>query len=142
MTDSINAEVRAAVEALITEFSYRVDHGEADRVPELFVSDGLFDSPMATLEGAEQIAKAFEQRARADYETRHVISNIRLLPKSADRIEGTVLLTMYRWKPDTENLKAMPSAIVEYDDVYVRGDDGVWRFASRKARPVLQALEG
>jgi hypothetical protein len=54
----IDAETRAAMEALVTEFSFRVDHGEA-------------------------------------------------------------------------------AGILEYEDLYVRGDDGQWLFASRKAIPVL-----
>lgn len=132
----IDAETRAAIQALVTEFSFRVDHGEATGIPELFTEDGRFESPMAKLNGKDAITAAMAQRAHANYKTRHVVNNLRLKLDTAAQIRGTVLLTLYRWKPD-DDPQAQASAILEYEDVYVRGGDGQWLFASRKAIPVL-----
>ena len=92
---------------------------------------------MASLKGHEAITAAMAQRAQAQYMTRHVISNLRMQRESSDQILGTVMLTMYRWTPGDFDAKPNPTALVEYEDVYRRSGDGEWRFASRKAIPVL-----
>jgi hypothetical protein len=133
----IDAETRAEIEALITEFSFRIDHGDAAGIPELFTEKGSFESPAAKLHGKTALTAAMTQRAKAEHQTRHVISNLRLQQESSDQLRGTVILTMYRWTPGDTDLQPHPVALVEYEDLYERGSDGTWRFASRKAQPVL-----
>lgn len=135
--EAIDASTRTAIDALVTEFSFLIDHGEAARVPELFTEDGAFESPMTSLSGREAITAAMAQRAKADYSTRHAITNLRLQPESPDRIRGNVLLTMYRWANSDPDPQPHPIALVEYEDVYQQVSDGGWLFASRKALQVL-----
>jgi hypothetical protein len=135
----IDTETRILVERLVTEFSFLIDHGQAIDVPALFTEDGSFESPIATLNGRKAIASAMAQRMQADYMTRHVTSNLRLQRESADQILGTVLLTMYRWTPGDPDAKPNPIALLEYEDVYRLCSDSEWRFAARKALPVLPA---
>ncbi len=47
----IDANTRAEIEALVTEFSFRIDHGDAAGIPELFTESGRFESSLATLNG-------------------------------------------------------------------------------------------
>ena len=133
----INVETRAAIEALVIEFSYLIDHGEAAQVPALFTDNGVFESPMASLSGKAALTAGLEQRARAAHQTRHVVANLRLEAETADRVRGNVLLTLYRWTPGEGSPGPVPAALLEYDDVYVRGAAGDWQFAVRKALPVL-----
>jgi hypothetical protein len=137
----IDTETRILVERLVTEFSFLIDHGQAIDVPALFTEDGSFESPIATLNGRKAIASAMAQRMQADYMTRHVTSNLRLQRESANQILGTVLLTMYRWTPGDLDAKPNPIALLEYEDVYRRCIDSEWRFAARKALPVLPAAK-
>jgi len=133
----VDPQTRTAVDALVSEFSYRIDHGQADAVAELFMEDGVFDSPMMTLTGKSAIAVAMQKRAKATYNTRHIVSNLRLQRGTEGKIRGTVMLTLYRWSATDEDQTASPTALVEYLDVYERGPDGEWLFASRKAQPIL-----
>ncbi len=133
----IDAGTRTAIDALVTEFSFLIDHGQAAGLPELFTEDGAFESPMATLSGRKAITAAMAQRAKADHNTRHAITNLRLQSESPDRIRGTALLTMYRWANSDTDPKPQPIALVEYEDVYQQTSDGGWLFASRKVLQVL-----
>ena len=132
----VKADTRAAIETLVTEFSFLVDHGHATDVPDLFIEQGTFESPAARLQGKAALTAAMAQRAKAVHQTRHAIGNLRLTAVSADQIRGNVLLTMYRWMPG-ETAGPHPIALMEYEDVYQRDRNGEWRFASRKVIPVL-----
>ncbi|MGK0259928.1 MAG: hypothetical protein ACI96M_003372 [Candidatus Azotimanducaceae bacterium] len=135
--EGIDASTRIAIDALVTEFSFRIDHHEATRVPELFTEDGTFESPLATLNGREAITAAMAQRAQANYNTRHAISNLRLQRHSPDRISGTVLLILYRWAHSDPDPQPHQIALVEYEDVYKQNNESEWLFASRRAMQVL-----
>lgn len=135
--EAIDAGKRAAIDALVTEFSFLIDHGEVTGVPELFTEDGTFESSMATLNGREAITAAMAQRSNADYNTRHAITNLRLQLESPDRMRGTALLTMYRWVNSDTDPQPQPIALVEYEDIYQQTSEGGWLFASRKAIQVL-----
>ncbi len=136
----IDAETRTGIDALVTEFSYLIDHGGAERIPALFTENGAFESPLATLKGRDAIAAAMAQRANAAHNTRHVITNLRLQRESADRILGTALLTMYRWTNSDTNSQPLPIALVEYEDIYQQTTGG-WLFASRTAQQVLPTIK-
>ena len=94
---------------------------------------------METLKGQDAIASAMAQRMKADYMTRHVTSNQRLQRESSNQILGTVMLTMCRLTPGDLDVKPNPIALLEYVDVYRRCSDSKWRFAARKAVPILPA---
>jgi hypothetical protein len=133
----IDANVRAGIETLVTEFSFLIDHGEASRIPRLFAEDGRFESPMATLVGQQAITAAMAQRQTAAYNTRHVVSNLRLQSVSTGCVKGTLILTLYRWNQGETEAQPQPTAVVEYEDVYERNSDGEWLFTSRKALQLL-----
>ena len=104
----IDAEARLAIDALITEFSFLIDHDGTERIPALFTENRAFASPLVTLKGRDAITAAMAQRANAEHSTRHAITNLRLQPESADRILGTALLTMYRWTNSDTNPQPLP----------------------------------
>ena len=63
--------------------------------------------------------------------SRHVQSNLRLVPVSAIECRGTVVLTLYR-HDGPGKAEPAPLMVAEYDDVYRKGPDGTWRFAERR----------
>lgn len=127
---------RLAIEALVAEFAWRIDHGEAARVPELFTQDGRFAVPGSAVEGQDQLTEAFSARERQSHTTRHVCTNLRLEILAEDRARGTVLVTLYRH--DRERLgELMPFAVNDYEDRYERGVDERWRFAERCVVPIF-----
>lgn len=148
MTDTraIDAQTRSELEALLTEFAYRVDHGLAATVHELFTPDGSIRAPGLALDGREAIARQFGDRA-ADTRrvSRHFWSNPRFerLSKTAFRITTTVQTFIHRLA-DGESLPANGYTLVAGDsvDVIEAGADGCFRFRSRELLVAFRAEHG
>ena len=135
--DALDPSVRLAIEGLIHEHAWLIDHGQADRVVDLYTDDarlvGIGDDKV----GREAIARwAAERAAMTGRCSRHVQSNIRLVPVGARQVQGTVLLTLYRFDGPGLGPPA-PLLIAEYDDLYRHCQDGTWRFAQRRLTTVF-----
>jgi hypothetical protein len=131
---------RAQIEALSLEYYYRLDHGEADRVPELFTQDGTLQmSDDAPIVGRKAIEAFYAARSKTR-RTRHVSTNLRLTYVDANHVEAVREITYYAGET-ANNRGPYPAepAIAEYAEKLVRGEDGRWRYAWRKATPVFGA---
>jgi hypothetical protein len=125
----VASDIHFELSELITEIGWRVDHGKADTVHELFTSDGEMILGSTHLKGSEEIRAWGAHRLEAPPRTRHVCTNLRFVATGGDTAEGTVYLTVYQ---DLENGTAItvPLAVGEYHDQYLRTSDG-WRVLSR-----------
>ena len=132
---------RAAIEALITLFAWRIDHEDGHGVDELFTADGVYAfGSLGSLDGREAIAGFYKFRREAGPRTsRHLFSNLHIRRAEPDRVEGTCVLTLHAadgaGPHDTK-----PQMVADYDDVYVRGVDGVWRFERRSVSVLFGQL--
>lgn len=122
-------------ERLVTAYCHYVDHGEAERIAELFTEDGVWSSPEVTLDGNEQIRKAMAQRqANAARMSRHVCNNFLVDVLDENHAEGTVYLTLYRHDgKEGRTLSPLegPLMVGEYRDRFLRTSGG-WRIAHRE----------
>ena len=129
---------RAQIDALSTEYYYRLDHGEGEGVVELFTPDGVLQmGDEAPVVGHEALMAYYAARPKTRI-PRHVSTNLRLTYVDADHVEAVRDLTYYH--ADTADgpgpYFAIP-AVVEYRESVVRGSDGRWRYASRKVTPLF-----
>ena len=134
---------RLEIEALNVEFAYRIDPGRAAEVAELFTPDGSYGrSPGERSTGGDAIRTAYAQRAeRGPRTARHVFSNLRLTFHGEDEAAGQSILTLYA----ADGLPPHPAEVflvADYDDVYRRGDNGRWLFASRTITWLFVAKDG
>lgn len=74
---------------------------------------------------------ANDRAAMTERRSRHVQSNLRRVPVSPAECRGTVVLTLYRHDGPAP-ATSQPLMIAEYDDTYVKGADGAWRFGARR----------
>jgi hypothetical protein len=81
---------------LVTEHAWRVDHGRADTVHELYVDDGVLDVG-TPVRGRQAIREWGRQLiATAPWRSiRHVCANMRFVADGANAAEGTTLLTVF-----------------------------------------------
>ena len=129
--------VRQAIEALNAAFAWDVDHRWGEGVPELFVEDGVYAAPGLELRGRGEIARFYaERRARGKRTSRHVFTNLHLFEVRPGSARGTTLLTLHAHDGEGP-LPASPSAVMDYEDEYVRGADGQWRYVRRNVVPVF-----
>lgn len=124
---------RFAIQDLLTEFGWRVDHGHAPTVAELFVEDGTIVTPMFTLRGREQIAAHFTKRdSGGNVVSRHQWSNLRLAPLENGDVSA-VMIVHTQLGTRSVNGPTQPdhSMVGDSIDVLRRTVEG-WRFVERR----------
>jgi hypothetical protein len=118
-----------ALSRLVEEISWRIDHGRADSVWELFVPDGVLAAGGTPLIGRDAIRAWGRARVASAARTRHIISGMRFTDGGDGRATGSTLLTVFIHEGDGRG-PATPSVVGEDTDEFVRTDAG-WRFVSR-----------
>ena len=115
---------------LVTEHAWRVDHGRADTVHELYVYDGVLDvgtsvrGRQASHEWGQQLVAAAPWRS-----IRHVCGNMRFVADGANAAEGTTLLTVFM-VAGPGAATTLPFSVGEDHDRFVRTEQG-WKLVSR-----------
>lgn len=128
----VAADARGAIDALVAEHAWLIDHGRAAEIAGLYLEDGRMLGVGPDLVSRAAIRAWGEGRAAmSERVSRHLCSNMRLVPQAGGLITGTVLLTVYRHDGPAPR-PARPFAVGEYEDVYARDADGRWRFAERR----------
>lgn len=128
----VSSGCRAAIEQLIHRHAWLIDHGEAEKVAELFTEDGALFGVGPDKTGRAAIAEWGRQRAAmTERRSRHVHSNILVEADGEDTVRGTTLLTVYRHDGDGEG-SASPLIVGEYEDRFRKQPDGGWLFAERR----------
>ncbi len=141
MSNVIDFETYRAIESLIHEHAWLVDHGEADRLHELYTDNGKIIGIGADRVGRAEIAAYGQTRAKLTKRTTcHVCSNIRIFANGENAARGTVLVTLYRYDGD-EIGHATAIAIGEWSDSFVREKSGTWKFSERQLKIVFESPE-
>lgn len=139
MPARIAPDVRLAIEALVAEHAWMIDHGEAARIAELFTEDGRLTGLGPDLIGRDAIeAWGAARAAMTERTSRHVCTNLRLVPRGEGLVEGHAILTVFR-HDGSEAGRPLPFAVADYADIYRLGDDGHWRFGERNLTTVFIA---
>jgi SnoaL-like domain len=114
---------------LVVEIAWRIDHGQADRVWELFVPDGVLNSSGTPLAGHDAIRNWGEARIASTMRTRHICSGMRFIDRGNSKATGSTLLTVFMHDGGGRG-PAVPAVVGEDTDEFIRTDVG-WRFLSR-----------
>ncbi|WP_234195672.1 nuclear transport factor 2 family protein [Pseudacidovorax sp. NFM-22] len=125
----ITPELRLALLALTHEHAWRLDHGAADTLHELYAEDGeLLQLPPRDLIGREAIRAWGADRVKLPRVSRHVETNHRFF-WDGERLRGTLYATVYRCEsePATET---RPFMVGDYLDEYVQVN-GTWLIRQR-----------
>jgi hypothetical protein len=115
---------------LVIEFVWRVDHGQADTVHELFTDDGELTLGPNAMRGRGAIVAWGARRAMEARQSLHLVSNIRITASTPDQAQVNSYLVVYVEDPGGPSPDT-PLSVGEYRDEFVKTDVG-WRFASRR----------
>ena len=117
---------------VVTEHAWRIDHGRADTVHELYVDEGELILPPTPLRGRHAIYE-WGQRLMADstWRTiRHVCSNMRFIADGMYAAEGTTVMTVFMVAEHSAET-TLPWMVGEDHDRFVRTQNG-WKLVSRR----------
>jgi hypothetical protein len=114
---------------LVVEIAWRIDHGQADTIWELFVPDGVLNSSGTPLVGHDAIRDWGRARVASTVRTRHICSGMRFIDRGNGKATGSTLLTVFMHDGDGRG-PAVPTVVGEDTDEFTRTDVG-WRFVSR-----------
>ena len=135
---TLTADDRLAIESLLTEFYWRLDHADARNVAELFIEAGTLVTPRFSLSGSEAIAQWFVGRSVAGARvTRHAWSNPRLTSNDEGSVTVAALLRTAA-APLVPEQGGAELMIGETEDRVVQCDSRDWRFASRRLTVVFE----
>src|SRR5262245_23225674 len=124
--------LRIEIEALTNRWAWLLDHGPYAEIPELFTDDGVYIfEGQWDVRGIAALRDRYAKRVDGDRVARHVSSNLRLEIIGPDHATGTGLLTIFKRQGQGMS-PAVPTAVADFVDQYVRGSDGVWRFRERR----------
>jgi len=141
--DSIESlRIRLAIEDLNHAFTHHLDHGEIERLLDLFCDDAIYTHGERRSRGKTEIAKLFEARAaRVPPRTsRHIASGLRIEIASAQRATGTSVCLTFAGD-GLPPLPAIPLLVADFEDVYELCDDDRWRIKERHIHRIFVGAE-
>jgi hypothetical protein len=129
----VDVETRVAIEQLVSELLWRLDHGKADTAWELYTEDATTTGPLGAMEGREAIKAWGQKRATVtDVVGRHFIGGIRLAWVDGV-LTGCVAYQTFR---DSSLDPLVPASVGEFREEY-RQVDGRWLIARREIVPIF-----
>ncbi|MFJ5107544.1 MULTISPECIES: nuclear transport factor 2 family protein [Glutamicibacter] len=131
----LTAEIRNEILALVSEFHWRLDHGHADKLHELYAEDGLSVGPMGVMEGRETIKAWGERRSKINAGiVRHFSGGTRVYFEDGVLKSTTYYMTFRDSQPDPLH----PASVGEFQEEYVNVE-GKWLIQRREIVPVFGA---
>lgn len=136
-TTAVDPTLSARIGALITEFCWRVDGGEGDRVAELFTDEATLTTPHFTLTGRQEIHDWFSVRADPTKRlSRHFWTNLRVTAIDGARYKAQAYAMTVVGAPPAPASGANVMIGVSTDVIEVEGDQAL--FVSRTLDVTLQ----
>jgi 3-phenylpropionate/cinnamic acid dioxygenase small subunit len=134
MADAVSIEDRIAIQMLVTEYAWLLDHQRWHEVAGLCTEDAVLFIRGREIVGHAGLAEWADRRAeRASRRTQHQMTLLRLASVSDDEIQGTAALVLHVAK--TGGGGTYVDLIGEYVDEYVRVG-GEWKFRRRRLVPI------
>lgn len=125
-------EIRVALEDLNTAFTYCLDHDDVEGLVELFTEDALYTHGPRRSEGRAAIEALFRERTAGGPRTaRHLYSGLKLEIESETFVRGTSVCMTFAQNGLPPLAPAVPILVADFNDIYVRAEDGRWRIRAR-----------
>jgi 3-phenylpropionate/cinnamic acid dioxygenase small subunit len=126
----LSIEDRFAINALVTEYAWLLDHRRWHDVADLCTEDAELNIRGRQINGKAGLSEWADYRAlKKSRRTQHQMTNLRLDPVEPDRVEGIAALVLHVAKAGSGGTYV--DLVGEYHDEYVRTPAG-WRFRRRK----------
>jgi hypothetical protein len=126
---------RVAIEDLLATYLYRLDHGQTEKIAELFASDGVMDvENVGPLKGPAAIGDYYAKRSKTRV-TRHVMTNLYIEFVDATHARTTHTL-LYFMGEGAGPFPATPGGVADYANMLEKRG-GRWVITYRKPTPIF-----
>ena len=130
---------RLAVEALIAEWSRRLDHDGGVGMEKLFAEQGVFAALGMEARGRDEIRATYERRrARGPRTARHLVTNLVIESLGEGRARATSIMVLFADDGEPPRPAHVPLVVADVVDECVREADGAWRLSSRTLRNIFE----
>lgn len=132
-----DAAIRNEIDVLITEHAWLIDNHKCETIADLYTEDGKMVGAGHDTVGRAALREWGINRAKMTHRNaRHVLSNLRLVSIGPKLMQGTSVVTLYRYDtPDGGKPEAV--AIADLMDTYELCDDGRWRIKVRDIKEIF-----
>ncbi len=131
-------EIRLAIEDLNTDFNHYLDHGDIDKLLDLFTDDVYYTHGDRRSNGRHELEQVFRRRTAAGPRTsRHLSSGLKIEIESAERARGTSVCATFAADGLPPLSPAIPTLVADFEDLYVKCTDGRWRIKERHIRRIF-----
>ena len=126
-------ECKVACGDLVTQFGNHIDYSQYEQVVALFATDGVVERGEELVLGHEEILATLRKRPK-DRITRHIVSNIHIVPTSETTATGRSYVFLFRTTGDVREFPLplpAPVACAEWHNEFRRTSEG-WRISRHK----------
>ena len=132
------AELVLPIAALFADYWFDVDHRWGRHASEMYLNAGVFEIGDERMQGREAVRAFYGWReGRGARVARHVISNLRVMPRAQDHADVDAILCLYAADGAPVLESKPPILLADVTAECVRDVDGRWRFASHLLQPVF-----
>ena len=124
---------------LNADFCFFLDHGQADKLVNLFTKDAHYTHGSRSSKGRTEIRELFEQRDRSVRTTRHLQSGLRLEIVDQTQASGVSVCATFAADALPPIEPAQPYLVADFIDTYQFCEDGLWRISKRQIERIFAA---
>ena len=118
-----------ALEELLTDFAWHADRGDGDALGALFQPEATLEVGGQKHQGRTEIsADCYRRASDPTRKVRHIWSNLRLLKADSNHVRTAAVQMTFEQSAKSEGTQVRVNDLL---DVFVRAEDGRWRFAER-----------
>lgn len=133
-------ETRLAIEELNSNFCFYLDHGQIDKLLDLFTENAYYSHGKRCSHGRAEIAGVFTRRTEAGPRTaRHLYSGLQIEIISPQQARGTSVCMTFAYDGEAPVVPATPHLVADFIDEYQCDSDGTWRISKRHIERIFVA---
>ena len=133
-------KIELGLRKLNADFCYYLDHGETDRLVDLFTADAVYTHGERLSSGRDAINKLFSHRNAPGTRTaRHMQSGLRFRLLDRNTATGTSVCMTFAADVQPPVSSATPHLVADFSDEYELCTDGCWRISRRHIERIFIA---
>ncbi|MES2184880.1 MAG: nuclear transport factor 2 family protein [Pseudomonadota bacterium] len=139
MLDSSTLALRQQLEALAIDYWHEVDMNGGTRAPSYYTDDAVFGTSAREYHGRAAIEQFYGGRqARPARVSLHLMQNFRITVEPEGEAHCHYYLSLFAADGEPVRPSLPATMVAAVHEIVLQEPDGVWRYRSRKVRPLFR----